>query len=170
MNFDFLPSVLGKGVVHHFPVYAFLADLALKLTIMLAFVGDVGLNEALKLHQRVVSLILEEIILWFRRRLNFCRQFNVSSKNWELRYLGLIWISFIKIVRKIKNNWFLYLLFLVNFECFDVIIEVFLARCVWALPLIPQITDPFLSGVAFCETKLFCLSWWIVSALILLHL
>ena len=169
MNFDFLPCVLGKGVVHNFSVNTFLADVSLELTILLVLVGDVRLNEALKLHEGVVSLVLEEIILLFGRRLNFCRQFNVSSKNWELRYLRLIWIIFIKIARKILDNW-LHLIILSGFQGFDVISEVFLARCVWALSLIPQIADSLLPGMAFHDAQLLTLSWWTVPALGLLHL
>ena len=74
MNFDFFPCVLGKGVVHNFSVNTLLANVALELTILLAFVvvGDVRLDEALKLHQGVVSLILEKVIFLFGRRLSFC--------------------------------------------------------------------------------------------------
>ena len=169
MNFDFLPCVLGKGVVHNFSVNTFLADVSLELTILLVVVGDVRLNEALKLHEGVVSLVLEEITFLFGRRLNFCRQFDVSSKNWELRYLRLIWINFIKIARKILDNW-LHLIILSGFQGFDVIIEVFLARCVRALSLIPQIADSLLPGMAFHDAQLLTLSWWTVPALGLLHL
>ena len=52
--------------------------------------ADMSTEEALKLHEGVVSLVLEEITFLFGRRLNFCRQFDVSSKNCELRYLRLI--------------------------------------------------------------------------------
>ena len=58
MNFDFFPCVLGKGVIHDFSVNTFLADMSLELTILMVFVGDVRLDESLKLHQGVVSLIL----------------------------------------------------------------------------------------------------------------